>query len=86
MPIFNLDTSFKDKTIKTNSQDLRFKYNTNQDYFYFDNYDLDGNVISLHNKVVTGFQFDRFIFTSTDGESYAKVDNITTFKLVAEDG
>ena len=86
MPLFNLDTTYKNKVIKTNSQDLRFKYNTNQDYFYFDIYDVDGKVISYHNKVVTGFQFTGFIFTSTEGHSYATVDNVTTFKLVAEDG
>jgi len=86
MAIFDLDNSYANKTIKTNLIDLRFKYNTNQDYFYFDLYDLDGNIISYHNKVVTGFTFTGFIFTSSQSDSFANVENILNFKLVTDDG
>lgn len=84
--IIDLDLTFSNKVIKTNLQDLRFKYNTNNDYFYFDIFDLDGNIISYHNKVVTGFQFNGFLFTSSENENFANVDNVITFKLVTEDG
>ena len=80
-----MDLDFLNKIVKTNQAELRFKYNTNQDYFYFDLFDLDGNVISYHNKVVTGFQFAGFVFTSDSNDSYANASNIAGFKLVTDE-
>lgn len=83
--IINLNTSFLNKVIKTNNAELRFKYNTNNDYFYFDLFDLDGNVTTLHNKVVTGYQFTGFKFTNANNESFANIDNVSAFKLVVDE-
>jgi len=80
-----LDLDFTNKIIKTNQLELRFKYNTNNDYFYFDSYDLDGNIISYHNKVVTGFQFTGFRFTSDSNASYSTATNVPGFKLVTDE-
>jgi len=83
--IINLDLNFINKILKTNQAELRFKYNTNNDYFYFDLFDLDGNIISYHNKVVTGFQFLGFRFTSDSNASHATAENISGFKLVTDE-
>lgn len=80
-----LDLTFVNKVIKTNLYELRFKYNTDQNYFYYDVFDRDGNVIEYHNKVATGKQRDGYIFTSNDGSSYATAENITEFNLVADE-
>lgn len=80
-----LTLDFLNKVVKTNLFELRFKYNTNADYFYFDLFDLDGNPVSFHNKVVTGFQFNGFAFTSDDNADYASVSNISGFKLVTDE-
>jgi len=80
-----LTIDFLNKIVKTNIFELRFKYNTNEDYFYFDLFDLDGNVITYHNKVVTGFQFNGFTFTSDTNDSYANASNILGFKLVTNE-
>ena len=80
-----LSRAFTKKVVKTNLFELRFKYNTNNDYFYFDLFDLDGNVISYHNKVATGFQYDGFRFTSDSNASYANLENISGFKLVTDE-
>lgn len=80
-----LTIDYLNKVVKTNLFELRFKYNTNEDYFYFDLFDLDGNVDSYHNKVVTGFQFNGFIFTSDSNDSYANASNIAGFKLVTDE-
>ena len=80
-----MSRDFLNKVVKTNNFELRFKYNTNNDYFYFDLFDLDGNVISYHNKVVTGFQFNGFKFTSDSNSSYANIGNVSDFKMVTDE-
>lgn len=80
-----MDQSFINKVVKTNQFELRFKYNTQSDYFYYDLFDLDGAIIEYHNKVVTGFQRDGFKFTSDSNSSYATALNITGFKLVTDE-
>ena len=82
MAVFSLDNTYKNKTIKTNVYEFRIRHNLNNDFFYYDLYDIDGNIISYHNKIVTGYQRDGFIFTSDNNDSYANLDNINTFKLV----
>ena len=81
MALFDMNKGFSNRVIKTSAQDFRFKYNTQSDYFYFDAFDTDGNIISLHNKVVTGFNFGGVLFTSDVNASYATADNIESFKM-----
>ena len=83
--IFKLDLSYTDNVIKTNTFEIRFKYNTQSDYFYYDLFDLDGSVIEYHQKVVTGFQRVGYKFTSDDNSSYATLENVTGFKLVTDE-
>jgi hypothetical protein len=82
MSIIKMDTSFTKKSVKTATYDLRFRYNTNKDYFYVDIFSLTGAVINYHNRVVTGLDFGGFYFESSDGESYANADNIENFRLI----
>jgi hypothetical protein len=83
--ITNLDVSFTNKVIKSNLFEFRFKYNTQNDYFYYDLFDLDGEVIEFHQKVVTGLQRSGYKFTSDNKSSYATLENISGFKLVTDE-
>lgn len=85
MQVFSLDTTYKTKTIKTNAFEFRFRHNAENDYFYYNLFDIDGNVIRYHNKVATGYQYDGFSFSSDNDSSYAKLNNIDTFKLVVDE-
>jgi hypothetical protein len=79
-----LDTSYVNKSARTARYELRFKYNTDADYFYFDLFLIDGTEISLHNKVVAGYDFGGITFVSNDGSSHATVDTIASFRIVAD--
>lgn len=80
-----LDISYLNNTIKTALYELRFKYNTSNDYFYFDLYGINGELIRLHNKVVTGYDYNVGIkFTSTNRDSFANASNITNFTVVLD--
>jgi len=83
--ITTLDNTFTNRVVKTSQFELRFKYNTQEDYFYYDLFSLDGEVIEYHNKVVTGFQRDGYKFTSDSKSSYATLTNISGFKLVTDE-
>ena len=82
--IYKLDKTFVRNTIRTSTHSLNFRYNTSADYFYFDLYTLTGATVSLHNKVVTGWDFGGFSFASSLKASYANADNITSFKMVTD--
>jgi hypothetical protein len=79
-----LDASYVNKSARTAKYEFRFKYNTDADYFYFDLFLVDGTEVSLHNKVVTGYDFGGFSFVSNDGYSHATADTVETFRLVAD--
>lgn len=80
-----LDTSYTKNSIKTSLYELRFQYNTNNDYFYFDLYGINGELIRLHNKVVTGYDYGENIkFTSSDSDSYASATTISNFTAVVD--
>lgn len=79
-----LDTSYVNKSARTARYELRFKYNTDADYFYFDLFLIDGTEVSLHNKVVAGYNFGGFTFVSNDDESHATTDTVNTFRLVTD--
>lgn len=83
--ITGMDQTFTNKVIKTNLFELRFKYNTQNDYFYYDLFDLDGEPIEFHQKVVTGFQREGYKFTSDDNSSYANITNISGYKLITDE-
>lgn len=85
MTKINLDLTYVDNTIRTSNYELRFKYNTENDYFYFDLYSSDGTIVKLHNKVVTGYDYKtdgEVYFTSNTYQSYATKDNVTSFTAV----
>lgn len=82
MSIIKMGTSFTKKSVKTATYDLRFRYNTNKDYFYVDIFSLNGEVVNYHNRVVTGLDYGGFYFTSTNNQSYATSLNINDFRLV----
>ena len=85
MASIKLDLTYVNNTIKTAIYELRFKYNTNNDYFYFDLYDANGTLIRLHNRVVTGYDYGENIsFESNTNASYATSSNITTFTVVVD--
>ena len=77
-----LDLTYTKNSIRTALYELRFKYNTNNDYFYFDLYRAGGELIRLHNKVVTGYDYGGIIFTSNTNQSFANAENITSFTAV----
>ena len=78
-----LDLTYVKNSIRTSVYELRFKYNTNNDYFYFDLYGINGDLIRLHNKVVTGYDYGVGIyFTSNRNDSYANESNIQNFIAV----
>ena len=75
-----LDLSYVDNSITTSLYELQFKYNTQNDYFYFDLYSANGTLVRLHNKVVTGYDYGEDIsFSSSTGSSYANQTTITSF-------
>lgn len=78
-----LDESFIKNTIRTSTVELQFRYNTQHDYFYFNEYKLDGETIRNHNKVATGYDFGGFYFVSNENASYATISNVTSFRLVS---
>jgi hypothetical protein len=86
MAQIQLDTTYINNSIKTATYELRFKYNTDSDYFYFDLYDANGTLVRLHNKVVTGYNYgvDGLYFTSNTNQSYATQDNVTSFSAVID--
>jgi len=84
MATIKLDTSYKNKSVKTDTYDLRFRYNTNQDYFYVDIFSLNGTAVNYHNRVVTGLDYGGFNFVSTNKDSYATASNINNFRLVTD--
>jgi hypothetical protein len=79
-----LGTEYVNKSARTARYELRFKYNTNADYFYFDLFLIDGTEVSLHNKVVAGYDFGGFNFVSNNDYSNATADTIESFRLVAD--
>lgn len=80
-----LDLSYTKNSIKTGLYELRFKYNTNNDYFYFDLYGINGDLIRLHNKVVTGYDYGvGIVFVSTNDDSFANASNIQNFTAVLD--
>lgn len=80
-----LDLSYINNAIKTAQYKLRFSYNTNNDYFYFDLYQSNGDLVRLHNKVVTGYQYGVGIdFISNKNDSYANAQNIANFTAVLD--
>lgn len=86
MAQIKLDLSYTNNSIKTATYELRFKYNTDADYFYFDLYDANGTLIRLHNKVVTGYGYgvNGLLFTSNTNQSYANASNVTSFSAVID--
>lgn len=79
-----LSAEYTNKSARTAKYDLRFKYNTNADYFYFDLFLTSGQQVSLHNKVVAGYDYGGFSFVSNTGASHATADNVDSFRLVAD--
>ncbi|MDD3443212.1 MAG: hypothetical protein PHW89_08110 [Sulfurimonas denitrificans] len=80
-----LDLTYTNNSIKTANYELQFKYNTDADYFYFDLFSSNGDLIRLHNKVVTGYDYGTGIrFTSSDSASYANAQNIANFTAVLD--
>jgi hypothetical protein len=79
-----LDKSYTNNSIKTAKYELRFKYNTSADYFYFDLYSAGGSLIRLHNKVVTGYDYGGVYFASSINASYGNISNITSFSAVLD--
>lgn len=79
-----LDLSYLNNSIKTSNYELRFKYNTSADYFYFDFYGISGELIRLHNKVVTGYDYGGVTFVSNQNDSFANSSNITNFTAVLD--
>ena len=77
-----LDLSYTNNSIRTAIYELRFKYNTSSDYFYFDLYSVSGELIRLHNKVVTGYDYGGVAFVSNRNDSFANSLNITNFTAV----
>jgi len=84
MAIIQMNLDFKNKSVKTDTYDLRFRYNTNNDYFYVDIFSLAGVAVNYHNRVVTGLDFGGFHFVSTNRESCATATNIQSFRLVTD--
>ncbi len=80
-----LDLSYVNNTIKTAIYELRFKYNTNNDYFYFDLYKANGDLVRLHNKVVTGYDYGGILFKSNTQSSVATQSTITSFTANIEE-
>ena len=81
-----LDLSYVDNSITTAINELRFKYNTQNDYFYFDLYKANGDLIRLHNKVVTGYNYKAGItFSSSTSASFANIETITSFTANIEE-
>ena len=79
----SLNTDYTNKTARTSRYELRFKYNTQADYFYFDLFLTDGTTVSLHNKVVAGYDFGGFSFVSNTNSSHATATTVNSFRLVA---
>lgn len=82
MATTTLSTDYINKTVTLDNYILKFKYNTSNDYFYYDLYDSNSNIIRYQQKVVTGQVYNDFYFTSSDNASYATYNNISSFKLV----
>lgn len=81
MALIEMNQDFVNKTIKTDTNILIFKYNTSNDYFYYDLYDLNNNIIAYHNRVITGNIYDNFNFISTDNQELATLETIENWKL-----
>lgn len=80
-----LDLSYVNNSIKTAIYELRFKYNTNNDYFYFDLYKANGELVKLHNKVVAGYDYGGINFVSNTQSSVATQNTITSFTANIEE-
>ena len=75
-----LDVDYVDNSITTAIYELQFKYNTQHDYFYFDLYKANGDLVRLHNKVVTGYDYGvNITFSSSTDSSYANISTIDSF-------
>ena len=85
MSITKLNTSYIKKTVTLDNYTLKFKYNTSKDYFYYDLFDINLEIIKYHQKVITGQVFSDFFFTSADNASYATYANIENFKLITNE-
>jgi len=81
-----LDLTYVNNSITTSLYELQFKYNTQNDYFYFDLYSANGTLVRLHNKVVTGYDYGVDIsFSSSISSSYANKSTITSFTANIEE-
>ena len=67
-----MDKSFFRKVVKVADKMLKFGYNTQMNYLYFDLYTRDGQIIRYHNKVISNWDFGNFFFT-TEEPSTGKV-------------
>lgn len=79
-----LSLEYVNKTVRTSKYELRFKYNTHANYFYFDLFQIDGTAVSYHNKVVANYDFGGLSFVSNANYDYANKETISTFRLLAD--
>lgn len=81
-----LDLTYVNNSIRTSNYELRFRYNTQKDYFYFDLFSSDGEIIRFHNKVITGYKFGNndIYFLSNTYQSFANKDNISSFTAIID--
>ena len=80
MANIKLDLTYIDNSITTAIYELQFRYNTQHDYFYFDLYKANGELIRLHNKVVAGYDYgENITFSSSKNSSYANLSTMDSF-------
>ena len=85
MSITKLNKNYIKKIVTLDKYTLKFKYNTSKDYFYYDLFDINLEIIKYHQKVIIGQVFKEFFFASSDNASYATYANIENFKLITNE-